>query len=303
MPASSYEPDPVHSGGSFVEGRPRPWFQKGDQVDTQSVENRTGESNMKAIHALPHVAQAEVIDALAHVIREAAEGTYGSAITQLQRIEKTDTFTPLTEALGLLLGRVEAREMRLENLVTGTIRALVTAEDAKSQWTAGHSFRVAGLAVQVGEQFMLSRKKMRELHFAALLHDIGKIGVPERILENTTPTLSTEDMDRIKRHPIAGQEIVEKIGSDFRKVAVIIRHHHERWDGQGYPDGLAGEAIPFLSRIIAVCDSYDAMRIDRPYQKGLGGPRIHEILLTGRGKAWDPAVVDVVIATVGAALE
>jgi putative nucleotidyltransferase with HDIG domain len=245
----------------------------------------------------------DLVGALAAVAREAAEGTYGSAIAQLQRVEAGGTFHTLVEAMGLLLGRVEAREMRLESLVTGTIRALVTAEDAKSQWTAGHSFRVAGLAVQMGEKFMLPRRKIRELHYAALLHDIGKIGVPERILENTTPTLEPEDMERVKHHPVAGQEIVEKIGNDFKTISIAIRHHHERWDGKGYPDGLAGEAIPFLSRIIAVCDSYDAMLMDRPYQKGLSEPKIRGILEKGTGNAWDPAVVETFLATVKLAAE
>ncbi|MBN2491095.1 MAG: HD domain-containing protein [Planctomycetes bacterium] len=240
----------------------------------------------------------DLIGALASVAREAAEGTYGSAIAQLQRVPDGGTFLPLVQALGLLLGRVEAREMRLENLVTGTIRALVAAEDAKSQWTAGHSFRVAGLAVQVGEKFRLPRRKIRELHYAALLHDIGKIGVPERILENTSPTLVAEDMDKVKHHPVAGQEIVAKIGNDFKAISLAIRHHHERWDGKGYPDGLAGESIPFLSRIIAACDSYDAMRMDRPYQKGLAEPKIRTILEEGCAKAWDPAVVAVLLGTV-----
>jgi putative nucleotidyltransferase with HDIG domain len=243
-------------------------------------------------------ANVQVIDALAEVTRAAAEGTYSSAIGQLQRVENAGIFRPLVESLGLLLGKVDAREMRLENLVTGTIRALVTAEDAKSEWTAGHSFRVAGLSVQIGEKFMLPRKKVRELHYAALLHDVGKIGVPERILDNTTPTLAPEDMELVKHHPVAGQEIVEKIGSDFKHISVAIRHHHERWDGRGYPDGLSGEKIPFLSRIIAVCDSYDAMRMDRPYQKGLAEYRIREILIEGRGAAWDPAVVDTFLETV-----
>jgi len=235
----------------------------------------------------------EVIETLAHVAREAAEGTYCTAIAEIQRIQNVGAFTPLVEALGLLLGRVEAREMRLENLVTGTIRALVAAEDAKSTWTAGHSFRVAGLAVTLAEAFMLPREKIRQLHYGALLHDIGKIGVPGRILQNTTPTLSTEDMDLVKRHPVAGEEIVVKIGNEFRKAAKDIRHHHERWDGEGYPDRLAGEEIPFLSRIIAVADSYDAMRVDRPYQKGKSGREMRRIFEEGRGKAWDPAVVDV----------
>jgi len=259
-------------------------------LETEIDRNRPGYSPGSS-------SSAEVIQALAHVVREAAEGTYGSAIFELQRIQKQGSYSSLVEALGLLLGRVEAREMRLENLVSGTIHALVAAEDAKSQWTAGHSFRVAGLAVAIAEQFMLPRKKIRELHYAALLHDIGKIGVPERILDNTTPSLSSEDMDLIKRHPVAGEEIVVKIGSEFKSVGKAIRHHHERWDGKGYPDGLQAEKIPFLSRIIAVCDSYDAMRVDRPYQKGMSEGEIHRIFENGRGKAWDPAMVDVLFET------
>lgn len=235
---------------------------------------------------------ARTINSLAHVAREAAEGTYGVAITALEGINESAQLRPLKEAMGFLLGRAEAREMRLENLVTGTIRALVASVDAKSQWTAGHSFRVAGLAVKLGQSLQLPGRKLRELHYAALLHDVGKIAVPERILENTTPTLSDEDMAWIKHHPVAGEEIVKKIGTDFANIATAIRHHHERWDGAGYPDGLAGDAIPVLARIIAVCDSYDAMRMTRPYQKGMSEGEIRRIFTDGRGRAWDAAIVD-----------
>lgn len=245
----------------------------------------------------------EIIGALAYATREAAEGTYCTAIAEIRRLQNVGEFTALVEALGLLLGRVEAREMRLQNLVTGTIRALVAAEDAKSRWTAGHSFRVAGLAVTLAEAFMLPREKIRQLHYGALLHDIGKIGVPGRILENTTPTLSPEDMDLVKHHPAAGEDIVVKIGNEFKKASKDIRHHHERWDGGGYPDGLAGEAIPFLSRIIAVADCYDAMRVDRPYQKGMSGREMRRIFEKGRGTAWDPAVVDVLFLCLDSSLK
>jgi len=241
------------------------------------------------------------INSLAHVAREAAEGTYGVAITALGGVRESGQFAPLKDAMGLLLGRAEAREMRLENLVTGTIRALVAAVDAKSKWTAGHSFRVAGLSVQLAQTFRLAPRKIRELHYAALLHDIGKIAVPERILENTTPTLSPEDMEWIKHHPVAGEEIVMKIGSDFANISKAIRHHHERWDGGGYPDGLAGEDIPVLARMIAVCDSYDAMRMTRPYQKGMSEGEIRRIFVKGRGKAWDAALVDGFLQTLDAA--
>ncbi len=241
-----------------------------------------------------------MIDALATVAREAAEGGYASALSALGRLETDGAMHGLVDAITLLLGRVEAREIRLEGLVTGTIRALVAAEDAKSQWTAGHSFRVAGLAVRVGQHLRLTRKRLRELHYAALLHDIGKIGTPERILENTTPQLAPEDFEEMKMHPVAGEEIVQKIGAEFKSIAHAIRHHHERWDGGGYPDGLAGESIPVLSRIIAVCDSYDAMRMNRPYQKGKSPQEIRGILENGRGRAWDALVVDALFAVLDA---
>jgi putative nucleotidyltransferase with HDIG domain len=157
----------------------------------------------------------------------------------------------------------EANE-RLEAANISFAAALVTTLDARDRYTAGHSAHVATYARDIAERLGLSTEEQRLVHLCGLVHDIGKIGLPPGLLEKPGP-LSLDERRQMEQHPVIGERILAKV-DDYAEIARIVRHHHERVDGHGYPDGLAGDEIPLLSRIIAVADAYDAMTSDRPYR-------------------------------------
>lgn len=148
-----------------------------------------------------------------------------------------------------------------------TIKALAAAVDAKDPYTAGHIDRVSGYAIEVGQELGLSEDEMTALRYGAILHDVGKIGIGDAILGKPAP-LTQEEFVVMSSHPDIGSRILEGI-SFLSRAKPIARHHHETWDGKGYPDGLAGEAIPLGARIVCAVDAFDAMTTDRPYRKGL----------------------------------
>jgi putative nucleotidyltransferase with HDIG domain len=177
------------------------------------------------------------------------------------------------------------RKMYLE-----TIRALAAAIDAKDPYTKGHSERVAKIAVVLATELNLSDRDIENIEYTALLHDIGKIGIDDRILGKSSK-LSNEEFKKIKEHPIVGAKIIEPV--DFLKNSYqAIYHHHERYNGNGYPDGLKSENIPILARIIAVADAYDAMGSDRPYRKKLSKEKILKEFTEQSGKQFDPQIVN-----------
>ena len=156
---------------------------------------------------------------------------------------------------------------QLDALGLGTLTAFARAIDANSHWTAGHSERVTGMAIALGARAGLGDRDLETLRRGGLLHDIGKIGVPASILDRPGP-LTREESDVMQSHPVLGHQILAPIAA-FRDVLPIVRSHHERMDGGGYPDGMRGEAIPWLARVLAVADVYDALVSDRPYRTGL----------------------------------
>jgi putative nucleotidyltransferase with HDIG domain len=153
---------------------------------------------------------------------------------------------------------------RLEAANLSFAAALVTTLDARDQYTAGHSASVATYARNIAQRLGLPEHEQRLAHLCGLVHDVGKIGLPAGLLEKPGP-LSLEERRQMEQHPVIGQRILAKV-DDYAEIAHIVRHHHERMDGQGYPDGLAGDEIPLISRIIAVADAFDAMTSDRPYR-------------------------------------
>ena len=153
-----------------------------------------------------------------------------------------------------------------ENLFA-TLYAFVEAIEARDPYTKQHSSRVTELAVSIGKEMGCSDEELDLLSFSGNLHDIGKLGIPDSILLKPGPLTGTE-FEAIKKHPIIGANIVGHLGLLTAEQKIIL-HHHERWDGKGYPDGLKGESIPFLSRILSVADVYDAMASDRAYRKKL----------------------------------
>jgi HAMP domain-containing protein len=177
----------------------------------------------------------------------------------------------------------------LRRLTTGSMQALARAVDAKSPWTAGHSTRVMRIAMGIGRHMELLPERIDRLEQAALLHDIGKIGVSSKILDKAG-RLTDEEFDAIKRHPVIGEKILAPIPV-FKPIIPMVRQHHERWDGKGYPDGLGGEAITLEARILAVADACDAMASDRPYRKGMDMARVIAIIESEAGRQFDPLAV------------
>jgi putative nucleotidyltransferase with HDIG domain len=185
---------------------------------------------------------------------------------------------------------------RLEENALEAIESLNATVEAKDPYTAGHSLRVQRIALAIGEELGLTPKELDALRVGGLFHDIGKIAVPDGIL--TKPArLTPEEYERIKEHSAAGARIVAKFGR-LREAVPIIRHHHERWDGRGYPDGLEGEGIPLAAGIVGLADAWDAMTTDRPYHRALTLDEAFAEVRAGRGTQFVPAVVDAFFSVV-----
>jgi diguanylate cyclase (GGDEF)-like protein len=180
------------------------------------------------------------------------------------------------------------------------IYALVSAVEAKDPYTYGHSKRVNSYGVALAEAIGLSPEEVSRVSTAALLHDIGKIGVSDKVL-NKKGKLTKEDWEAIKSHPRLGATIVGNVPNLVPCVSSIL-HHHERWDGAGYPDGLEGEQIPIEARILAIADSFEAMSAARPYRPALCGEKVLKELRRGAGSQFDPKLVEVFIGIIGAGL-
>jgi putative nucleotidyltransferase with HDIG domain len=178
----------------------------------------------------------------------------------------------------------------LEDLFMGFVKAMVNALEAKSPWTRGHSERVTAFAQEIACEMKLSEELRKEVTIASLLHDIGKIGTYGSILEKGGG-LSDKEYDIVKKHPVQGADILRGI-KHFENVALMVRHHHERMDGTGYPDRLKGDRIPLGARIVYVADAFDAMTETRPYRKSMSIEEALSELRKNAGTQFDPAVVE-----------
>lgn len=177
----------------------------------------------------------------------------------------------------------------LERFFLNTIASLVAAIDARDPYTHGHSQRVMEYALAIAEEMKSPAEDMNAIRVASLLHDIGKIGTPEGILKKPG-RLTAEELAEIRRHPVTGSEILSHI-DELGRVAQIVRHHHERYNGRGYPDGLKGENIPRAAQIVAVADALDAMTSDRTYRAAFAPEVAMEHLRRGAGSQFDPQAV------------
>jgi putative nucleotidyltransferase with HDIG domain len=180
--------------------------------------------------------------------------------------------------------------LELNDAYHGTALVLGEVVEADDGYTGEHSKGVVELALELADELGLGAQQRRNLEFAALLHDVGKISIPKEII-NKPGKLDPDEWKIMATHTIEGQRMLDRVGGFMCHVGLIVRSHHERWDGRGYPDGLAGEAIPFESRIITCCDSWNAMRTDRSYRRALS----HEVavaeLVANAGHQFDPSVV------------
>jgi putative two-component system response regulator len=210
-------------------------------------------------------------------------------------VSKPFTHAALRDAVATALERADRSEQELrERLLAPTLSgALANAIEAREQGMRGHCDRLAALALRLAGALGLGRREFETLRLGALLHDIGKIGVPDSVLLKAGP-LDADELELMREHTVIGDDLLAPLDL-LEDVRPIVRHHHERWDGAGYPDRLAGETIPLGARILAVADSIDAMSAHRIYREPLTEPQIVRELEQGRRKQWDPTIVDVAL--------
>jgi putative nucleotidyltransferase with HDIG domain len=223
----------------------------------------------------------------------AAESIHRSSLAALAMV-------PL---LGLLAVFAGERRRRLESMLElssayrGTALVLGDVIEADDGYTGEHCKSVVTLTLELAEHLRVSAERRRNLEFAALLHDVGKIAIPKEII-NKPGKLDPEEWTIVKTHTLEGQKMLDRVGGFMRHVGSIVRSHHERWDGGGYPDGLKGEQIPLESRIISCCDTWNAMRTDRPYRKALDYATAEAELRFAAGTQLDPELVEALLGLV-----
>lgn len=238
------------------------------------------------------------IQSLAETSEEIASGRFGKRVEitpfGYELAELADNFNTMSAHLASRVLRLRRAAQVNRELFVSTLRALLAAIEAKEPYTRGHSERVAAYSREIARELVAagdgSDAALKDRAWTGgLLHDIGKIGISDRIL-NKGDVLTAEEFEAMKRHPVIGAEIMETI-EPMRQVLPAIRHHHERWSGGGYPDGLEGEEIPLLARIVAVADTFDALTTQRVYQQPYSRDEAFEIIRSGEGKGFDPSVV------------
>ena len=203
----------------------------------------------------------------------------------------------LLQSIARILGtHLRNRELfqQNEDLYMSFVRSMVSTIDAKDAYTRGHSERVALVGKILAEELGLPANETDDIHLSGLLHDIGKVGVDDRILRKES-RLDDDEFEQIKKHPEIGCQILAGL-VNLERILPGVRNHHESFDGTGYPDRLKGEEIPLMARILAVADSYDAMGSDRPYRAGMPLERIEAIFRENAGPQWDPRVIDAYFA-------
>ncbi len=215
-------------------------------------------------------------------INHRGEGEFGSSEASL--------LWSVGTILGIHAGNIQLYREQSEFLAS-VVRALTSAIDAKDPYTCGHSDRVARVAVRLATELGLKGRDLDTIYLSGLLHDIGKIGIDDHVLRKPGK-LTEAEYEHIKLHAEIGYRILKGI-KQLDQVLPVVRHHHEAWDGSGYPFKLAAEEIPYFARIVAVADAFDAMSSDRPYRKGMNDETLAKVLQEGAGQQWDRDIVEV----------
>ena len=203
--------------------------------------------------------------------------------------ELSETFNSMSDSLEKSIEKLKLAAKENQELFINSVRTLAAAIDAKDPYTRGHSERVARYAVVLAKNMGLPPEEIRIIRIAALLHDVGKIGIDDRILRKPT-ALTSEEFEVMKTHPIKGAMIMGQI-PQLKDVIPGIKYHHEKWGGGGYPEGLKGEKIPLVARVVAVADTFDAMTTTRPYQKAMPLNYVIRQIKSFAGKSFDPVVI------------
>ncbi|WP_226085033.1 MULTISPECIES: HD-GYP domain-containing protein [Mesobacillus] len=208
----------------------------------------------------------------------------------------SDEFAGLVSGFNHMVDAINIREQQNQMMFESLLESLSAALDARDPYTAGHSGRVAAYSFQIGEKYGLSVHELSLLKKSAILHDIGKIGITDKILQKDGK-LTDEEFAEIKKHPLVGANIVQQVQgvTDMDVVIEGIMYHHERYDGRGYPLGISGTAIPLFGRIIAVADAFDAMTSNRPYRNGMLFDKALTIIEQGKGSQWDPEFASIFV--------
>jgi len=238
---------------------------------------------------------------LASTSSEIAEGNLAVRAT----VRGKDEIARLGSNFNDMAGNIEALVRRLkqalrqnQELFLETIKTLAAAIDAKDQYTHGHSERVSSFSMAISRHLGLTQEEVFRVHIAAILHDVGKLGIRESIL-NKPGGLSDEEFDIMRQHPSIGAQIMSPIRM-LKDIIPGIRNHHETWNGKGYPDQLKGEEIPMVARIIGIADTFDAMTTTRPYQQAMTLDYVLDKMRSMSGTRFDPVVIDAFIAAVEA---
>lgn len=195
--------------------------------------------------------------------------------------------------IGLHMRKTEESQQHLEKMNENIMRTLARTIDAKDQYTNGHSQRVAKYALELAKRIGKTKEEQKNIYYAALLHDVGKIRIPDAII-NKPGRLTDEEFGYIKLHPISGYYILKDI-DEVELIAQGAKWHHERYDGNGYPNGLAGENIPEVARIIGVADAYDAMTSNRSYREVMPQEKVRSEIEKGKGSQFDPQIADIML--------
>jgi HD-GYP domain-containing protein (c-di-GMP phosphodiesterase class II) len=230
---------------------------------------------------------------LAESTRAVTQGEYGTSVEVAGTAEIADlseNFNRMSESIRDAFEKVQKAARENQELFISSIRALAAAIDAKDPYTRGHSERVARYSSAIAKEMNLPPDEVRKTRLSALLHDVGKIGVDDRIIRKPT-ALTDEEFEMMKAHPVKGAAIMETI-PQLADIIPGMKYHHEKWEGGGYPEGLKGEQIPLQARIVAVADAFDAMTTTRPYQKAMEVSYVLERLREMSQKRFDGAVVE-----------
>lgn len=227
------------------------------------------------------------VQKIGQVTRRIAEGNLKAKVN----LESADEIGGLAESVNKMAYKLEKLYNQLDETYMGTLASVTRALEAKDNYTANHSANVTKYSLEFGHHLGLSNEELDILKQGAMVHDLGKIGIPDDILKKSDG-LNGIERDIIQQHPPLTSAILDPL-KKIKHFSDIARYHHERWDGKGYPDGLTGENIPFLARIVSITDSWDAMTSDRVYRKGMDKEQALQILEQERDNGqWDPCLVD-----------